>query len=55
MLGTGNKLGREMRALQNDGYCKFYLAGHSALRKATTPEGGPFLVLQKSLRYKGWK
>jgi len=39
---TGNNLGREMRALQNDDHCKFYLAGHDVLRKATALEGGPF-------------
>ena len=35
-------LGRRMRALQSDGKCEFYLAGHKALRQAIAVEGGPF-------------
>ena len=37
-----NELGWHMRALQNEGYCKFYLAGHKSLREAVVVEGGPF-------------
>jgi small GTP-binding protein len=35
-------LGHQMRSLQNDGSCLFYLAGHARLRDAISLEGGPF-------------
>ncbi len=46
-------LGREIRALQNDGYCKFYLAGHNQLREATTLEHGPFRNFAEEITLKG--
>ncbi|KST63133.1 AAA family ATPase [Mastigocoleus testarum] len=41
-LNSGSNLGHMMRALQNEGYCEFFLAGHAKLREAITIEGGPF-------------
>ncbi|GAB1542175.1 hypothetical protein NUACC21_48490 [Scytonema sp. NUACC21] len=41
-LTTGANLGQTMRALQNEGYCEFFLAGHAKLREAIAIEGGPF-------------
>jgi small GTP-binding protein len=38
---AGFTLGKQMRALQNDDKCEFYLAGHSSLRRAIAVEGGP--------------
>ncbi|HEY9829590.1 MAG TPA: tetratricopeptide repeat protein [Stenomitos sp.] len=35
-------LGKQMRSLQSDGQCEFYLAGHAKLRQAIEVEGGPF-------------
>jgi hypothetical protein len=35
-------LGKQMRSLQSDGYCHFFLAGHAKLRTAIEVEGGPF-------------
>jgi hypothetical protein len=35
-------LGKQMRSLQSDGKCEFYLAGHAKLREAIKLEGGPF-------------
>ncbi|MEC4818338.1 MAG: 5'-methylthioadenosine/S-adenosylhomocysteine nucleosidase, partial [Scytonema sp. PMC 1069.18] len=37
-----NQLGWYMRALQNEEYCEFYLAGHAKLREAIALEAGPF-------------
>ena len=39
---SGLLLGQQMRALQSDGYCEFYLAGHGKLREAIELEGSPF-------------
>jgi hypothetical protein len=39
---TDGQLGWEMRSLQNDGICEFFLAGHSELRKAVRIAEGPF-------------
>ena len=41
-LKNGVNLGQQMRALQNQGYCEFFLAGHAKLREAIAIEGGPF-------------
>lgn len=38
----GFRLGHQMRQLQQNGYCAFYLAGHSWLRKSIELENGPF-------------
>jgi len=38
----GFSLGRQIRSLHNEGYCKFYLAGHAVLRAATGLQYGPF-------------
>ncbi|MEW6498618.1 MAG: tetratricopeptide repeat protein, partial [Cyanobacteriota bacterium] len=35
-------LGKQMRSLQSDSQCEFYLAGHAKLRQAIEVEGGPF-------------
>ncbi|MDP2316751.1 MAG: TIR domain-containing protein [Pseudomonadota bacterium] len=37
----GYPIGKQMRALQSDGMCEFYLAGHAHLRRATALEAGP--------------
>jgi predicted NACHT family NTPase len=37
-----SELGSHMRALQSDGHCDFYLAGHKQLRDAIAREEGPF-------------
>ncbi len=50
---TVHNLGREMRALQNDGYCKFYLAGHKHLREAIALEGGPFRNFAQEITLRG--
>ncbi|MUH00834.1 hypothetical protein F7734_54620 [Scytonema sp. UIC 10036] len=41
-IKTGSNLGQMMRALQNGGFCEFFLAGHAKLREAIAIEGGPF-------------
>jgi AAA domain len=38
---AGSILGRQMRSLQSDGQCEFYLAGHKALHNAIALEEGP--------------
>ena len=50
---VGHELGREMRALQNDGYCKFYLAGHNQLQEAIALERGPFRNFAEEITLKG--
>src|SRR5439155_7941019 len=50
---TGFHLGREMRALQNKGNCKFYLAGHKSLREAIEVVGGPFRNFAEVITLKG--
>jgi hypothetical protein len=35
------KLSQQMRRLQNEGYCEFFLAGHNKLREAITTEYSP--------------
>ena len=49
----GFALGREMRALQYDGYCKFYLAGGRRLQKVVQLEGSPFRNFAQEVILKG--
>ncbi|MEO0516107.1 MAG: CHAT domain-containing protein [Cyanobacteria bacterium P01_A01_bin.116] len=39
---TSFQLGHTFRALQNEGVCEFFLAGHARLREAIRLEGSPF-------------
>ncbi|MFL5625894.1 MAG: TIR domain-containing protein, partial [Ktedonobacteraceae bacterium] len=39
---TGFRLGWQMRSLQDNGLCSFYLAGHTKLREEIAHEGGPY-------------
>ncbi|MEH1945201.1 MAG: CHAT domain-containing protein [Nostoc sp.] len=41
-IEEAKKLGWYMRALQNEKYCEFYLAGHAKLREAIALEAAPF-------------
>ncbi len=52
-LKSGSNLGQKMRALQNEGYCEFFLAGHAKLREAITIEGGPFRNLAEEITFTG--
>jgi len=50
---TGFRLGKEMRSLQADGFCEFYLAGHANLREAIEVEGGPLRNFAEELTLTG--
>jgi len=52
-LETGSNLGQKMRALQNEGYCEFFLAGHAKLREAIAIEGGPFRNFAEEITFTG--
>ncbi len=41
-MKTQFTLGRQIRSLNNEGHCKFYMAGHAKLREATRIQFGPF-------------
>ena len=47
------KLGKQMRSLQSDGYCEFYLAGHAQLRKAVEIEESPYRNFAEEITLKG--
>lgn len=46
-------VGKEMRALQYNRNCEFYLAGHASLREAIAVEGGPFRNFAEELTLTG--
>jgi len=52
-IESGSNLGQKMRALQNEGYCEFFLAGHAKLREAITIEGGPFRNFAEEITFTG--
>ncbi|MCP4349845.1 MAG: TIR domain-containing protein [Desulfobacterales bacterium] len=49
----GFRIGKQMRSLQSEGLCKFYLAGFATLRKAITLEGKPFRNFAEEIILKG--